>query len=174
MFISSQKDKSFFTLFPFHIAVLAAGEHCIEIFTASGKKHVIDGTLDTAHQWFRERHLPFIRVHRSYIVNFNFVKKIEDDKIIFEDEFLQKLHPDEVEKIKAINMTKAGWEDYEACSADFTRHIRRTKLPAIIHPASNVYFCSIIAGELMPSVPGKAKHIEVYYFSPSNSSSGTV
>jgi hypothetical protein len=174
MFIPSKHDKAFYSHFPHRIAFLAAADHCIDLITTSGEKHVIDGTLDAAHQWFRERHLPFIRVHRSYIVNFYVVEKIEEAKIIFIEEFRKKLQPDVLKKIEAINMTASGWEDYEKCCADFRSKTRPDVPDLVILPANGFSSSSTLSWHGMPHEWIYGSLTVHYHFIRPNSNSGTL
>jgi hypothetical protein len=173
MLIPSKKDKAWFSHNICRIAILIAGDHCMDAITSNGEKFLVDGIFDEAHQWLHWWYLahagifyPFIRVHKSYLVNFRFVDRIEDDKIIFKESFLKKLTPEIRAMLDAINITKLGWKDYERYHLDFTRPKKSGTSNIHIHPTNGWFSCSTASC-------GGTDFSVVYHFAASNGSSRT-
>lgn len=95
-------EKSFIRVDFSDIFYLKSAHIYIEIFLTDGTKHVVRGSLN---EYINKLTRHFFRCHRSYIINVNFVSRINPNAIIIKDTEIPMGKKNKEELLELLNKT---------------------------------------------------------------------
>ena len=83
MLFHKKKNGKDCYLIPRYVVIIMAEHNFVKMITEDGKLFCVDGTLEHALEAMLREKIEAVLVHRSYIVNMDYVVNIEEDEITF-------------------------------------------------------------------------------------------